>query len=123
MLVSMMGFLRIVSVVLISFAMPVVATASITTPGLAGCPMPSSEDHPASMNAVPDCCGHGSTDQAPFQGCKAGQGCKACSAYAVIPAGSAMDSFPGAALVAVRFSDLAFSSHDPRGLWRPPRSL
>lgn len=119
----MMGFIRFILVVFISFAVPFVATAGVATPMQAGCPMPSSSDDATAMTIMHDCCEHGSTDQTPSHSCKAGQECKVCSAYVVIPAVSATDSFPDAAQVVVRFSDLVFSSHDPRGLWRPPRSL
>lgn len=119
----MMGFIRFILVVFISFAVPFVATANVVTPVLAGCPMQTGGDGPAAMTIMHDCCEHGSTDQTPSHACKAGQECKVCSAYVVIPAVSATDSFPDAAQVVVRFSDLAFFAHDPRGLWRPPRSL
>ncbi|MBB0025163.1 hypothetical protein D7S70_15850 [Ralstonia pickettii] len=117
-----MVFVRFILVVLISLAVPFVATAGIITSQATECSMQPSNDSMAAMT-MHDCCDHGMLDKAKPHACKPGQECKVCSACAVVPAASASPLLPDASQVVIALPDSTLPSHDPRGLWRPPRSL
>ena len=117
-----MVFIRFILVVLISLAIPFVATAGVITSVATECPMQSSNNSMAAMT-MHDCCDHNMPDKAKAHACKPGQDCKVCSTCAVVAAAVAAHSFPDATQLVVALPDSSFPSHDPRGLWRPPRSL
>lgn len=123
-----MNLCRLVLIVFLSFAVPFVATAGIVAPQIATrCPMRISVNRMAAMT-MPDCCDadhvmHDSSEKAKPHACKPSQECKVCNACAVVPAVSDVHDLPVAAQIVVALRDLGLPSHDPRGLWRPPRSL
>jgi hypothetical protein len=99
-----------------------VATAGVVTSQATECPMQTSNHSMAEMS-MHDCCDHGIPDKVNPHTCKPGQECKVCSACALVPAVAMTHLLPDASQIVVALPDLTHPSHDPRGLWRPPRLL
>lgn len=123
-----MNLFRLILVVFLSFAVPFVATAGVVTPQIAEkCPMQSGGNSMAAMTQH-DCCDtgqvmHSASEKSKPHTCKPGQECKICNACAVVQTVSATHHLPVASQIIVALPDSGLPSHDPRGLWRPPRSL
>lgn len=119
-----MPLTRLLLIVLLALAVPFAATARM----LASQPAAAStmQHAHAGMDNMHECCmtaSNAAHDQNADHGCKSGAECKLCQACAVVTAATTLQHFP---MAAQRLPDppmFTLPAHDPRGLWRPPRTI
>jgi putative hemolysin len=121
-----MKLLRLLLVFLLALAMPLAASsAAVMEITMSHCPLQDKTG--MSAPAEHDCCDTGkSTTSNPESSnpCKPGQACKICSVpYLSVSFFAAVPSLPPAGQLFVAHPNTFISSHDPAGLWRPPRFL
>jgi hypothetical protein len=121
-----MKLLRLLLVFMLSLAIPFAASSAVVMEmTMSHCPMQGKNN--TSMSAEHDCCD--TEESAPGKPhapnpCKSGQSCKICSVpYLSFTSAVRLPSLPPAGQLFVAQRDTSILTHDPSGLWRPPRFL
>ena len=122
-----MKLVRLILIALLSLAVPALGQASIVA-ATPCCTMDSSQqramaeeqDHCAEMG---DAHASGGGDTQSHNGCNADGKCGACSHASSALTHSSTMALSAATPAAALVSQPVLLSHDPEGLWHPPRSL
>ncbi|MFZ3222607.1 MAG: hypothetical protein WA142_05865 [Rugosibacter sp.] len=124
-----MKLLRLLLVFMLSLAIPFAASSAVVMEmTMSHCPMQGENNTSMSaMSAEHDCCdtekSAPSKSHAPNP-CKSGQTCKICSVpYLSFTSAVRLPSLPPIGQLFVAQRDTSIPTHDPSGLWRPPRFL
>lgn len=125
-----MKLLRLLLVLILAVAIPLEGLAAVSMGGMASpCPMQMDMAQDMAMPADHDCCGMSDTDAGrstpeKTSPCKLGQVCQICQIFpsTAFPAAVHPMMLPMVTVITIP-PDSFLPSHDPSGLWRPPRSL